>query len=149
MIKQSIDNDIKSAMLAGNKDLVATLRTIKSVLLDAEVNSGRRETGLPEEEVIVLLQKEAKKRSEAADLYKNAGDLERASKETAEAEIIKKYLPAMMSEDEIADIVDAVIASMEDVSMQQMGQVIGKVKAKTGPKADGAVIARIVKEHLA
>lgn len=148
MIKQTIDTDIKSAMLSGDKNLVSVLRTIKSAILDVEVNSGKREEGLDEDTVISLLQKESKKRSEAAELYTKAGDEERASKELYEVEVLKKYLPEMLSDEEIAKTVDEVIASTPEASMQKMGQIIGQVKAKTGTRADGAVIARIVKEKL-
>ena len=148
MIRQSIDNDIKTAMLTGNKEVVNALRTVKSVILNAEVNSGKRQDGLGDEETVVLLQKEVKKRSESAELYKSAGDEERASKELFEIECISKYLPEMMNDDEIRTVIDEVISSTEDVSMQKMGQIIGAVKAKTGSKADGGAIARLVKEQI-
>jgi len=148
MIKQSIDKEIKSAMLSGDKETVSVLRTIKSVILDAEVKTGKRQEGLADEDVIGLLQKEVKKRFEAAELYKNAGDQQRADKELHETEIINKYLPEMMSEEEIAKVVREIISTTEDVSMQKMGKIIGAVKAKTGSSADGAVIARLVKEQI-
>lgn len=148
MIKQAIDTDIKSAMLSGDKRLVEVLRTIKSSILDVEVNTGKREEGLDEETVITILQKESKKRSEAAELYAKAGDNERAAKEKYEVEVLQKYLPEMMGVDQITEIVSQVIATTPDASMQKMGQIIGQVKAKTGAQADGAVIARIVKEKL-
>lgn len=148
MIKQSIENDIKTAMLSGDKELVSVLRTIKSVLLDAEVNQNLRATGLSDEAVITLLQKEFKKRGEAAQVYDGAGDQERAGKERAEQTVIQKYLPAMMSEEEIAAIMNGVIGGMSDISIQNMGQIIGAVKAKTGNLADGSVIARLVKDVI-
>lgn len=148
MIKQTIEDDIKSAMLSGDKRLVEVLRTVKSSILDVEVNFGKREVGLTDEEVVVLLQKESKKRIDAAELYTKAGDEVRASKEQYEVEVIKKYLPEMMSDSEISVIVGEVIALTPEPSMQKMGQVIGQVKLKTGVRADGAVIARIVKEKL-
>jgi len=148
MIKQSIDNDIKAAMLSGDKETVSVLRTVKSVILDAEVKHGKREEGLADDDVIALLQKEVKKRFEAAELYKNANDKQRSDKELAETVIINKYLPAMMTDNEISAIVQEVIANTDDASMQKMGQIIGAVKSKTGASADGSVIARIVKEQL-
>lgn len=148
MIKEQLDQDIKTAMLAGDKRLVSVLRTIKSVILDKEVNSGARDTGLEESVVVELLQKEQKKRLEAAKLYEDAKDAERADQEKYEAEMLVKYLPKQLSEAELGEIVNEVIASMEAPSMQQMGQVIGAVKAKVGPAGDGAVIAKLVKEKL-
>ncbi len=149
MIKQTIESDIKNAMLAGDKQLVSTLRTIKSVILDAEIREGARDKGLPEEVVVALLQKEAKKRSEASELYANANDQERADKELYEKDVLQKYLPEQLDETAITGVVNEVLASMDNPNIQMMGQVIGAVKARTGASADGAVIARIVKERLA
>ena len=146
MLKESIEADIKKAMLAGDKELVSTLRTIKSVILDAEVATGARDTGLKDEDIVVLLIKESKKRTEASKIYSDAGDKERAQKETVETEIISKYLPEMIGEEEITQVAKEVIASMGDVSLQQMGQIIGQVKSKTGALADGSLIAKIVKD---
>lgn len=148
MIKQSIENDIKTAMLSGDKELVSALRTIKSVILDVEVNQNLRDTGLTDDVIIALLQKEFKKRGEAAVMYDNASEKVRADKERYEQEVIQKYLPTMMSEEEVIKIVDQVISGMGDVSMQNMGQIIGAVKAKTGNLADGSVIAQAVKARL-
>lgn len=148
MIKQSIEQDLKAAMLAGDKRLVTVLRTVKGVILDAEIAKGVRETGLPEDEVVALLQKESKKRGEAAALYESGNDAERAANERYEQEVLSNYLPAQLSEAEVAQIVDDVLSELGDVDMQQMGRVIGAVKAKAGPAADGALIAKIVKERL-
>lgn len=148
MIKQTIEEDLKRAMLGGDKQLVSVLRTIKGVILDAEIAGGSRETGLPNDQVITLLQKESKKRGEAATLYDGAGDAARAANERYEQGVLAKYLPEQLGEDEIAQIVDGVLAEIGDVDMREMGKVIGAVKAKTGPNADGGVIAKIVKERL-
>ncbi len=149
MIKKQIEDDLKSALLGGDKELATTLRTIKSVILDAEVNSGRREEGLPDEEIITLLIKESKKRQDAAKIYKDANDDVRSSKELGEASVIAKYLPKMMDEAEITSVVKEVIGGMgKGVGVQQMGQIIGQVKAKTGALADGATVARIVSQEI-
>ena len=148
MIKQEIENDLKSAMLSGNKDLTTTLRTVKSVILDAEIKEGARDTGLADETVVGLLIKESKKRQDSAEIYKQAGETNRAKKELDEKEIIAKYLPAMISEDEISSIAKELISSIEEPGMQNMGQIIGAVKAKTGPAADGGLIAKVVKDLL-
>lgn len=147
-LKTTIDADLKTAMLAGDKTLVTTLRGLKSAILNVEVEKGVRDTGLPDDEIIALLQKEAKKRQESADLYVQGNSQERADAELAEKQVIEKYLPAQLSEDELQTMVDEVIAGMGEVSMQQMGQVIGAVKAKAGAAGDGATIARLVKEKL-
>lgn len=147
-IKQQIDSDIKTAMLAGDKETVTTLRGLKAVILNAEVAKNAREAGLADDEVVALLQKEAKKRQESADLFAQGGNTEKQQAELTEKEIIGKYLPRQMDEAELVGVVDSVIAELGVSGMQAMGQVIGVVKAKTGASADGAMIARIVKDKL-
>ena len=148
MIEQQIEQDLKTALLAGESQKVTTLRGLKSVLLNEKVAKGKRESGLTDEEVLPLLAKEAKKRQESADLYVQGGDQVRADAELAEKSIIEVYLPAQLSEAEIAAVVDEVISETGATSPQQMGQVIGAVRAKTAGTADGAVIAKLVKEKL-
>jgi uncharacterized protein YqeY len=92
--------------------------------------------------------KESKKRQESADLYKQGSDDQRAQAELTEKAIIDAYLPAQLSEEEIAAMVEEVIAQTDASGPQAMGQVIGQVKAKAGASADGAVIARIAREKL-
>ncbi|MGZ6005657.1 MAG: GatB/YqeY domain-containing protein [Candidatus Saccharimonadales bacterium] len=147
-LKQQLDADIKQAMLGGDRTLTETLRGLKSAILYAEVAKGKRETGLEDSEIIDVLSKESKKRQESADLYKQGGNEEKAQAELAEKEIIQKYLPEQLSEDDIKKLVDEVIASQGEVNPQMMGQIIGQVKQKAGASADGAVIARIVKDRL-
>lgn len=148
-VKQQIDADLKTAMLAGDKTLVTTLRGLKAAILNAEVAEGVRDAGLADDKIITLLQKEAKKRQESADLYIQGDREESARAELTEKTVIEKYLPAQLSEEEITALVDEAVAASDAQGMQAMGQVIGAVKAKAGASADGAAIARIVKEKLA
>lgn len=147
-VKERIDQDLKAAMLAGEKDKVTTLRGLKSAILNAEIAKGVRDSGLTDDEIIAVLGKESKKRQESADLYKQGGDAARQQVELAEKGLIDAYLPAQMSEADIAAVVDTVIREMGEVTLQQLGAVIGKVKQHTGANADGATIARLVKERL-
>jgi len=146
-LKNQIDADIKVAMLAGEKTLVTTLRGLKSAILNVEVAKGLRETGLPDSEITDILAKEAKKRQESADMYIQGNSKERADAELQEKAIIERYLPKQLSEQEIQQIINEVTAEL-GTSMQQMGQIIGAVKAKTSGSADGAIIAKLVKEKL-
>ena len=146
-LKQQIDTDLKTAMLAGNKTLVTTLRGLKSVILYEEVAQNMREAGLPDDEITNLLAKEAKKRQESADLYSQGGDKERQNAELEEKSIIEKYLPKQLSETEINKLIDEAITKTGN-NQQNMGQIIGQVKQAAGAGADGAVIARLVKERL-
>lgn len=134
--------------MEGDKATATVLRGLKSAIGYAEVEQGSREQGLSDDEVIRVLQKEAKKRQDSADLYKKAGDEDRAAAELKEKEVIEKYLPEQLSEEEVVQQVDAVIAELGVADQKAMGQVIGNVKARVGARVDGAVIARIVKERL-
>lgn len=147
-LKQRIDADLKSALLAGDKVLATTLRGIKSVILYAEVAKGSRDTGLAEAEIIELLMKESKKRQESADLYLQGGDAVRQQAELTEKAVIDAYLPAQMADAELLSIVQQAIATTGATTMQQMGQVIATVKQQAGAAADGARIAAAVKEQL-
>jgi uncharacterized protein YqeY len=148
MLKERLDQDVKAALLGGDKVLATTLRGLKSVILYAEVAKGNRDTGLPDEEIIPLLAKEAKKRQESADLYKQGGNEEKAAAELAEKKVIEAYLPQQLSDEELGEAIDGVIAGLDVSGPQAMGQVIGAVKKTVGSQADGSRIARMVKERL-
>ena len=147
-MKDRIDKDLKEALLAGDKAKAETLRGIKAAILNEEVAQNARDTGLSDEQIQTILSKESKKRQEAADLYQQGGSEDRASAELAEKAIIDGYLPEQLSEEEITNLADEAIAATGAAGMQDMGKVIGAVKAKAGNSADGSVIARIVKEKL-
>jgi len=147
-IEERLEQDIKTALLAGESTTAMTLRGLKASLLNVKVAEGKRETGLGDDQVITIFAKEAKKRQESADLYKQGGNQEKASAELTEKALIETYLPAQLSEDEITKLVDEAIAQTGASGPAGMGQVIGQVKAKAGAAADGALIARIAKEKL-
>lgn len=148
MLKTQLDQDLKAALVAGDKTLVTTLRGLKSVILYAEVAKGAREEGLSDEEIIVLFMKEAKKRQESAELYQKGGDEARAEAELAEKKVIEGYLPQQMTDEALAEMIDATIKSLGVTTVQGMGQVIAAVKQKAGATADGTRIAKLVKERL-
>lgn len=147
MIEQQLDVDLKAALLGGDKVTATTIRGLKSTLLYAKVAAKTRDT-LPDEQVIEIFRKEAKKRQESADLFRQGGNQEKAEAELAEKQLIEKYLPAQLDDEAVASIVDEVIAELGATDSSMMGRIIGGVKAKTGAAADGSVIARIVKEKL-
>lgn len=148
MLEQRLEDEIKAALLGGDPVKVTTLRGLKATLLNVKVAEGKRDVGLKDDEVIAIFQKEAKKRQESADLYVQGGNQAKADVELAEKALIETYLPAQLSAAEIAKLVDEAIASSGASDVKAMGQVIGAVKAKAGATADGAVIARLVKERL-
>ena len=144
MLKEQINTDLKTAMLARNAFETTVLRGLKASILDEEVKLSKREEGLNDAEIETLVAREVKKRKEAANLL----DAERAENELKEAEILSRYLPEMASEEEIRAAVKDEISTMGEVSIKQMGTIIGKMKAKFGNSADGAVLAKIVTEEL-
>lgn len=147
-MQEQIDKDLKQALLSGDKTKAETLRGLKSALLNESIAQGARDTGLTDEQIQRILAKESKKRQEAADLYKQGGSEERASAELAEKAIIDGYLPEQMSDEEVAKIVDEEIAKAGSPTMQDMGRIIGAVRGRAGGQADGALIAKLVKEKL-
>jgi len=148
MLEQKLEQDLKAALLARDSLRVATLRNIKAVLLNVKVATGKRQEGLTDDEVLAQLAKQSKQRQESADVYLQGGDKERADAELAEKAIIDEYLPAQLSEEELGKIIDEAIAGLPERGPVAMGQIIGQVKKQAGASADGAVIARLVKEKL-
>lgn len=141
-----INEDIKKAMLAREKEKLAALRDIKSKLL-LEATSGSGEVS--EEAAIKICMKLHKQRMETYELYiaQNRQDL--ADDELFQAKVIEAYLPKMMSEDEVRASVAATIDSLGASGPQDMGKVMGVLSGKLAGKADGKLIATLVKEMLA
>lgn len=148
MLEDRIEQDIKTALLAGNSGRATTLRGLKAALLNVKVAEGKRDSGLTDDEVIAVFAKEAKKRAESATMYEQGGAADKAAAELEEKAIIEEYLPAQIDEAELTEIIKKAIADTGASGPQAMGQVIGAVKKQVGASADGAVIARIVKEQL-
>jgi hypothetical protein len=147
-MQEQIEEDLKRALLSGDKTKAETLRTVKSALLNEAISQGARQTGLSDEQIQKILSRESKKRQEAADLYQKGGAAERASAELAEKAVIDAYLPEQMSEEEVSKIVHEEIAQAGEAGPRDMGRIIGAVRARTGSQADGALIARLVKEKI-
>lgn len=148
-LEDRLTQDLKAAMLAGQQQRVLTLRGLKSSVLYAKVAQKLpRDEQLPDDTVLELFAKEAKKRQESADLYQQGGSPEKAEAELAEKAIIEAYLPAQLSEAELQDLIDAAIEPLGADDMSAMGKVIAAVRAQAGPAADGALIARLVRERL-
>ena len=147
-LKQRIENDLKAALLGGNRFVGETLRGLKAAILNEEVAQGKRDTGLDDEAIEQIIAKEIKKRNEAAALYDQNMREDSAADERREAEILVQYLPEQLNEAELKTIVDAKIAELGAIDNKLMGQVIGAVKKDVGNKADGQMVAKLVKEAL-
>jgi uncharacterized protein YqeY len=123
-----------------------TLRLILSSLQGAEKELQRP---LTEDEELQVLQRERKKRVEAADAFRNAGREEQADKEEAELEVLEEFMPEPLSEDELEEIVDNVIAEVGATSMREIGRVMADVMPQVAGRADGSAVSQLVREKLA
>ena len=147
-LKEQINNDLKAALLGGNRFVADTLRNLKAAILNEEVALGRRDEGLGDVEIEGIIAREVKKRGESKALYDQNGRPELAEIEQKEIDILMAYLPQQLTEDEVQTVINEVIAEIGATDMKAMGQVIGAVKARTGTAADGATVAKLVKTTL-
>jgi len=146
-LKQQIDNDIKKAMLAKNKEELDALRAIKSMILLAETDKGAADN-ISSDAESKLLMKAAKQRRESADIFIQQNRKDLADKELQQLEIISRYLPKQLSEAEIADAVKGIIQEVGAKGPQDMGKVMGVATKKLAGQADGKVISDLVKKLL-
>ena len=147
-LKEQIDNDLKTALLGGNRLSCTVLRSLKAVILDEEVAKGSREQGLDDASIEQIVAREIKKRNESANIFEGAGRPELSADERAEAEVLSKYLPAQVTEAEIIAVIEKVKTEIGATNASMMGQLIGAVKKELGNTADGALIAKLVKAAL-
>lgn len=149
-LKETIKSDLTAAMKAGDDTVKSTLRMALSAISNAEV-AGDEAVELNDDQVVKVLQSEAKKRAESAEVYEQNGRAEQAAKERAEAEVLAKYLPAAMSEDELRAVVAEEVAKAAAAGQEgpkAMGGVVKAVRERVGSSADGSLIAQLVKAAL-
>lgn len=147
-LKERIADEMKAALLGGNRFAGETLRNLKAAVLNEEVAQGKRESGLSDEEIEKVIAREVKKRTESAKLYRENDRPDLAEPEEQEIEVLSTYLPAQLGEDELRVVIQQKIAELGADGPQMMGQVIGAVKAAVGNTADGSAIAQLVKQEL-
>lgn len=144
---EKINGDIKSAMLAKDKEKLAVLRDIKSkLILEATSGSGSE---VSDETAVKICMKLHKQRMETYEIYITQGREDLASDELFQAKVLEEYLPKMMGDDEVKAEVLAAISATGASGPQDMGKVMGLLSAKLAGKADGKVISTFVKEALA
>jgi uncharacterized protein YqeY len=149
-LKLQLKNDLTTAMKAGNDIAKSTIRMALSAITNAEV-AGDEAVELNDDQVIKVLQSEVKKRHESAEVYEQAGRTEAAIKERAEAEVLAVYLPAALSNEELAGVVQEEVAraaAQGAQGMKAMGAVVKAVRERVGSGADGSKIADLVKAAL-
>ena len=141
-----IEAQLKEAMREGDAERRDALRLILSSLRGAEKELQR---DLSEDEELQVLQRERKKRIEAAEAFRNGGREEQAEKEEAELDVLEEFMPEPMSEDELEEIVDDVIAEVGATSMRDIGRVMADVMPQVAGRADGSAVSQLVREKLA
>ncbi len=132
--------DVRTAMKAGERERVSALRLI--------VDSLQKEAKLGDGDEVAVLQRERKKRIEAAEAYEKAGREEQAAAERSEAEMIEGYLPQQLSDDELTELVAAAVEETGASEQKQMGQVMSALMPKVGGRADGKRVSAAVREKL-
>ncbi len=145
-LTEQINGDIKTAMKAREKEKLAALRAIKSALLLEASKDGSGEVS--EEAEMKILQKLHKQRKDAAALYEEQDRPDLLEDEVFQAGVIEAYLPAQMSEEEIGEVVKAIIAKTGASSPADMGKVMGAAMGQLAGKADGKIISMLVKKYL-
>ena len=146
-LKSQIEQDLKAAMRSQNKDETRALRGIKSMILLAETEKGAGSELSPETE-LKLLTKAVKQRKDSAQLYQEQGREDLAEVELAEVEIISRYLPEQMSEEELTRQVQSIIEQTGASGPRDMGKVMGVANKALQGRADGSTIAKVAKSLL-
>lgn len=142
----SLEEDTKKALKAGNKVELSTLRFLLSEIKSIAIDKRTKE--LPEDEIIIIIKRQIKKRNDSIEQYNKANRPELAEKESVEIKILEKYLPPQLSEEQIREIVVKTIESTGATSMAEMGKIIGAVMGQTNNRADGQTVSKIAKEEL-
>jgi uncharacterized protein YqeY len=139
-VLEQVQADVRTAMKAGERERAGALRMI--------VDSLQKDAKLGDGDEVAVLQRERKKRIEAADAYRDAGRTEQADAEGFEAELIESYLPKQLSDEELAGLVDAAVEETGASEQKQMGDVMKALMPKVGGRADGKRVSAAVRERL-
>jgi uncharacterized protein YqeY len=140
-ILERVQTDTREAMKAGERDRVGTLRMLASAL--------QQDAKLGDDDEIAVVQRERKKRVEAAEAFRNAGSEERAAAESAEASMIEAYLPAQLSDAELSELIEAAIQESGASQPGEMGKVMSLAMPRVGGRADGKRVSAAVRDRLA
>ena len=146
-LKERLRADLNTAMRARDQVRMRTLRMALTSITNEEV-AGTAARDLTDDEIVKVLTREARKRREAAEAFSAAGRSDQAAAERAEGEVLADYLPAQLSDDELATLVDAAIAETGASGMASLGQVMKTVTPRVAGRADGARVAAEVRRRL-
>ena len=147
MLVDTIRADLTTAMKARDTTTVTTLRAVIAAVQEAEV-AGDSAVTLDDDGVLKVIAAQAKRRVEAAEAFDSGGAADRAANERAELEVLERYLPKKLGDDELAALVDEVLAEQGFAEKSQMGQAMKAVNAKVAGRADGRTVADLVKARL-
>jgi uncharacterized protein YqeY len=144
-LAERISRDMRGAMKERDRGRVGALRMLNAALKNGEIEAGRP---LTEEEEQVVLRRQLKQREESAEAFRKAGREERAASESAEAEIVREYLPEPLSAEELEQIVDEALRETGATGMKDMGAVMGRAMALAEGRAEGRELAALVRGRL-
>lgn len=147
-MRERFTEDLKTAMKAGDKTRVGTIRLITAALKDRDIEARGQGKALSDDDILGLLQKMIKSRQESVEIYDKAGRGELADAERAEIAVIQTFLPAQMSDADVAAAIDAAIAETGAASIKDMGKVVGALKAKYSGRMDFGKASAAVKAKL-
>ena len=147
-LKEKVETEMKTAMRAKETTKLTALRAIKSAILLAQTEKGSTSESLSQQQELDILLKQAKQRRESLALYEQEGRTELAKTEKAELDVIEKFLPQMLSEEEVKVRVEKILVRMGEVTQAQMGQVMGAAIKELGTEAEKQTIAKVVKELI-
>lgn len=141
-------SDLKDAMKARDTVALTTLRALKTALTNAAIESGNKDNVVSDADALALVRKQIKQRNDSIEQFESAGRAELADNEKAEIVVLKKYLPAALSAEEISAIVDDAISETGASSRADMGKVMKIVQEKVAGRADGKALSQEVMKHL-
>jgi hypothetical protein len=150
MLRQRLNDALKAAMLGRDTRTVSTVRLILAALKDRDIAARPRgiADGVPDEEILQMLQSMMKQRRESIALYEQGGRLELAQQESEEIAIIERFLPAQMSEAEVGEAIDGVITAIGAQGLKDMGRVMAALKEQFAGRLDATKASAIVKQKL-
>ena len=146
-LENKIQADLMSAMKNHQENTVAALRSIKTAIMETKTAANGKKD-LEDGDIIKIIQKLVKQRKESMDIFSQAGRDELADKEQQEMFVLMEYLPKMLSEEEVEEIVTKTIADLGATSMKDMGKVMGFINKTYSGQVDGSMVSRIVKSKL-
>jgi len=147
-VSERITEELKTAMRAKDAASLAVLRGLKAAIKNAAIEKGGADTELGEADTLVVVRKQVKQRQDSIEAFASAGRTDLEEKEKAEIAVLEKFLPQELSESELGQLVDEVIAATGATSRKEMGQVMGMLQGKVAGRADNRVLSQMVQARL-